>query len=276
MTQPEKPSILKWHVHLRKFAFDRLGRGQKNYVKYIILARSRTGSNLLRGLLNAHSQIDAYGEVFRDADSIDWDHIGRCQSAKALKLWQHAPIEFLETQLFGKYPKKIAAVGFKLFYYHGQEENWSSVWPYLEDQSNLKVIHIKRRNILETHLSRKRAEMTAEWVNVTGAQEKQKPHSFLLDYDECLADFERTRAWETDYDARFAHHPLLEVGYEDLAKDHETEMARAFDFLGVHQEAVHPTTYKQAQRTLSQRIINYDELKKQFLGSPWETFFEEP
>ena len=275
MPQPEKPSILKWHVHLRKFAFDRLGRGHKNYVKYIILARSRTGSNLLRGLLNAHSQIEAYGEVFRNADSIDWDHIGYCQSAKALDLWQRAPVEFLETQLFSTYPRKIAAVGFKIFYYHGQEENWSSIWPYLEDQANLKVIHIKRRNILETHLSRKRAEMTAEWVHVAGAQKKQKPHSFLLDYDECLVDFERTITWESEYDSRFASHPRLEVFYEELAKDYETEMVRIFSFLGVGQEAVHPTTYKQSQRTLSQRITNYDQLKTQFMGSPWETFFDE-
>ncbi len=34
------------------------------YTKYILLGRSRTGSNFLRGLLSSHDQIVCYGELF--------------------------------------------------------------------------------------------------------------------------------------------------------------------------------------------------------------------
>ena len=45
------------------------------YGRFIILGRSRVGSNFLRSLLNAHSQIEVYGEIFRNREAMDWDHL---------------------------------------------------------------------------------------------------------------------------------------------------------------------------------------------------------
>jgi hypothetical protein len=39
--------------------------GQLHYTRFLVVGRSRTGSNLLRSLLSAHPQVEAYGEVFR-------------------------------------------------------------------------------------------------------------------------------------------------------------------------------------------------------------------
>jgi hypothetical protein len=120
--------------------------GHRNYTKFIIVGRSRTGSNLLRGLLNSHSQIIAYGEVFQNIqiDSLEWDHIRFFQSQKILTLIREDPTRFLDKKLFGKYSAQIAAVGFKIFYYHAQNEAWRTVWSYLQDQRDIKVLHIKR------------------------------------------------------------------------------------------------------------------------------------
>lgn len=248
-------------------------KSRADYGRFIILGRSRVGSNLLRSLLNAHSQIEAYGEIFRNREAMDWDHLNVLQSEKMRQMVLRDPAAFLDEKVFRKYPGETAAVGFKIFYYHAREGSWEPVWPYLLAQKELRVIHIKRRNILKTHLSRKRAEITDSWVNTTGAPEK--PVSVTLDYEECLADFERTRAWEEAADAQFANHLLLQLAYEDLAHDYEGEMRRVFDFLDVAYEAVRPSIHKQSRQTLAEAITNYDELKQQFAGTPWAEFFNE-
>lgn len=269
--------MMNWkrmRLKLRNLALDwGLKAGHTDYVKFIVLGRSRVGSNLLRSLLNDHPAIEAFGELFRSRESLDWDHIGDWQDESLLPLFQNDPVTFLEKKLFRKFPPETTAVGFKIFYYHAAEGSWSPVWPYLEQMSDLRIIHIKRRNILKTHLSRKRAELTDSWVNTSG--QKEKPVSVTLDYAECLADFERTRAYEEAFDARLAHHPIIEVAYEELARDYDGQMKLVQEFLGVPYSAVSPAIYKQSRQTLAEAISNYDELKAQFQATPWAAFFQE-
>lgn len=250
--------------------------GPAEYVRFIVVGRSRTGSNLLRSLLNAHSGVETYGEVFRSPgrDAMDWDHIGVLrQSDRMHRLLLDDPIKFIETRIYRRYPAGIAAVGFKIFYYHAREGNWQTVWPYLQQQTSHHVIHMKRRNMLSTHLSRKRAEITDVWVNTSGQAEP--PVAVTLDYDQCLADFQRTQAWEEAADAAFAGHPKIELFYEDLAQDNDRAMRPVQQFLGLDYQPVAPTIHKQSRQTLAEAIANYDELKERFAGSPWAAFFEE-
>jgi LPS sulfotransferase NodH len=262
-------------VHkLRKQAFaSGILPGTKEYTRYIILARSRVGSNLLRGLLNAHSQVVAYGELFQFHDQISWAVSGRQRSDRVLRLFQQEPVTFLEQEVFNKHPKAIRAVGFKLFYYHAQNGNWKVVWEYLRQQPKLHVIHLKRANILKTHLSWTLANKTGAWVKHNNGVEPKPAVS--LAYEECLEAFTETRRWESEFEAYFRNHPSLEVVYEDLAADYSEEMRRIQSFLGVSYQEVQPVTQRQARRPLEAAILNYSELKEQFIGTEWETFFEE-
>jgi len=247
--------------------------GHQDYERFIILGRSRSGSNFLRGLLNSHSQLVVLGEIFQNQTKIGWAYPGYLQTRRNYSLFLNDPIKFLDTKVFKKFPPQIAAVGFKIFYYHAQTANWQPIWNYLFAQKSLKVIHIKRRNILRTHLSRKLAAMDSNWVNTNGGQEDHR--SVTLDYEECLNDFIQTREWEQNYDHLFEDHPITEVIYEDLAKDYSGEMGRLEGFLGVQAERVKPQTFKQSNQPLSQAISNFTELKAHFLGTPWESFFED-
>ncbi len=247
--------------------------GHENYTKFVILGRSRTGSNLLRGLLNSHPQIQVFSEIFRNPDVIDWGLPGYRQSHRTSALMRRDPVAFLQTRIFGKYPPQIAAVGFKLFYYHAREPELEPIWAYLADAPDIKIIHIKRRNNLRTHLSRERAIRTDEWANVNGSKSKEDP--IELDYEKCLADFIETRAWENKLDAFFQIGAMFTVGYETLAGNIEREMGRVQNFLGVGRRALAPATRKQASKPLSAAISNYDDLKERFSGTQWEAFFED-
>lgn len=269
-----KGVIRKKEASLKHLALDLgLRRGHTGYTKFIILARSRTGSNLLRGMLRTHSQVLSFGEIFRNPDSIDFDVPGHETTERVLALYQRDPVRFLNTQIFRRLPLQVQAVGFKLFYYHARTPPWQAVWEHLQRVPELRVIHLKRRNILRTHLSRARAERSDRWVNLSG--EAEDAASIELSYEACLKDFTQTRQWERDANAYFRAHPKLELFYEDLAQGYETEMARLVAFLGLPAEPMKPQTHKQTQQPLAAAIANYAALKQQFAGSEWDVFFDE-
>jgi LPS sulfotransferase NodH len=258
---------------MRKRLFDSGLFGHAQYTPFIVLGRSRVGSNLLRGLLNAHPRIVAFGEVFRDIRDLDWDHTGYFQSPSTRLLVEHDPARFLETRLLGRYPRAVKAVGFKLFYYHARAGAQAAVWPWLRNRREVRVIHLKRGNLLETHVSRKRAALTGNWVNTSGQPDTAV--SLTLDYEEVLKDFEQTRAWEAECDLAFANHPLLQLQYEQLASDYQSEARRLETFLGVEPHVVQPSTFRQSTQSLSATISNYHELKGRFADTPWSGFFTE-
>lgn len=273
-----RQKINTWRYQLVPYLHN-LGRdlglleGQTKYTRFIVLGRSRSGSNFLRGLLNSHTQIVVLGELFQHKSAIEWAYPGYRQSRKDLALFHQEPVKFLESRVFKRFPKRISAVGFKIFYYHAQDEDWKPVWKYLIGEQNIKVIHIKRKNILRSHLSRKLAAMTDVWVNTDG--NIQDGRTVSLNYEECIQDFTQTRDWENTYDQQFREHKTVEILYEDLAANYVTETQRIQEFLGVDPEALKPVTFKQSSQTLSRAIANYYELKERFAGSIWESFFEE-
>lgn len=260
--------------YLRTLALEKgLARGQTDYTRFLILGRSRVGSNFLRGLLNSHSQTTVFGELFQNKEEIGWAMPGYRQSRRLMTLFHEEPVRFLEEKVFHPFPHGVTAVGFKLFYYHARDEAWRPVWDYLQAETGIKVIHLRRENILRTHLSKQQAEMTDVWVNTDGVQQKRP--GVVLSYEDCLEAFTKTRRWEDEAGAFFANHEKIDVVYERLAADYRPEMARILAFLGVPPEPLAPQTYKQPGRSLSEAILNYAELKEQFAGTEWASFFTE-
>lgn len=260
--------------YLRTLALEKgLARGQTGYTRFLILGRSRVGSNFLRGLLNSHSQIAVFGELFQNKEAIGWAMPGYRQSRGLMALFHEQPVRFLEEKVFHPFPVDVAAVGFKLFYYHARDEAWQPVWDYLRAHTEIRVIHLRRENILKTHLSKQQAEMTDVWVNTEGVQEKRP--GVTLSYEGCLEAFTSTRRWEREAEAFFADHDRIDVVYERLAADYRTEVARIQAFLGAPPQPPAPQTFKQPDRPLSEAILNYGELKAQFAGTEWASFFVE-
>lgn len=268
-----KALVQRWTLPVRKRVLDLGVLGHSAYTPFVVLGRSRVGSNLLRSLLNAHPNVVAFGEVFRDVKALDWDHTGYFQQSATTAMVATDPVGFVGGRIFGRYPRDVHAVGFKLFYYHAREGRPADVWPWLLERHNIKVIHLKRRNLLQTHVSRKRAALTGRWVNTSG--EPDKAVMVRLDYDEVVADFEQTRAWETECDRLFAGHSLIQMEYERLASDFHAEARRVEAFLGVEPRAIQPSTFQQSTQPLAATVANYHELKARFADTPWIAFFTE-
>ena len=133
-----------------------LQKANNDYQKFIILARSRVGSNLLISYLNSHPNIHALGEMF-----------GNNHNEANINFRKENPLKFLNEFCFRSYAKGIKAVGFKIFYYHPVNGESRAIWDDLKNMKDLKIIHLKRENILRTHLSRAIAGQTDKWTVTT-------------------------------------------------------------------------------------------------------------
>lgn len=244
--------------------------GDADYTRFLCIGYARTGSTLLMRSLNNHSRIVGFGEIVKNLDRYP-HHYHELENSQAL--FERDPAAFLRTKVFRNYPPAIEAVGFKIFYHHAPRESaWGrAVWDYLLGQPDLRILHLKRRNVLKTLLSEKQAGETEEWIRYS----QTEVPAVRIDCAEAAAFFARMAAWEAEYDALFSAYPRHEVIYEQMTRDLPGEMRRIQAFLGVPYEPVTPGTEKRPRRTLGAQIANYAELKEYFRGTPSAAYFTE-
>lgn len=223
--------------------------GTRSYEKYVIISRSRTGSNLLISLLDSHPQIMAKGELFR-----------RLEENSTEGIWN---------DIFNKKQFGVKFVGFKIFYYHPIDSEDKSVWNRLIEDKNIKVIHLVRENMLKTFVSRKIAEKTDTWKAKSKKSVSVQEKQVTLDFDECVNEFERIKQWEAWAREEFKGHDFHELSYEDLVSNRESTMKDLFSFFGVKNKQVESKLKKQNAETLNQLILNYEEIKSELSRTQW-------
>ncbi|MGF1590404.1 MAG: sulfotransferase [Pleurocapsa sp.] len=248
-------------------------KGNQNYTKFIILCRSRSGSNLLLNQLQSHQNIRMFYEVFSQDNSSKefWDYINY-DLDRIRDLKQNNPLELVNSFIYRTMPLQVKAVGFKLFYYHARTGKQQEIWQYLKDSPEIKLIHLVRRNLLQTYVSQQIALATNTWY-ATSDRHQTTP-AIQLNYEKTLAAFEQTKKLEQENEDFFRDHQLLKVFYEDLIKDNLQEITKVQNFLGVTPTSVYISTKKQLPNSLQKSIQNYAELKNYFQASPYAAFFE--
>jgi LPS sulfotransferase NodH len=250
-----------------------LAETHRDYRPFVVVSRARTGTNMLRSILNGHGHVLAFGEVFRSPEFIGWALPGYPRIGPLRRRLVREPVRFLDEVVFGAYPRRFEAVGFKLFYTHARQPDWLPVWDRLQERRDVVVIHMRRRNVLKAVLSFQRAARTGVWES--RGRRVRDPGPIALDYGHCRYVFEQDRRGEEECAARFAGHPRLDLLYEDLVRDRPGQMQRVYEALGVAPRDVAPATRRQGTRPLSESIANYADLKARFAGTPWEAYFED-
>lgn len=250
--------------------------GHSNYTKFVVLGVARTGSTMLVDLLAAHRQVIAFGELFRSEDAIGWDvrPFASDANGKALALYRKNPVRFLRQTVHGRWPREVRAVGFKLFYYHARTHPFSAVWDYLRDTAAVRIVHVKRRNILAQYLSLRLAHQTDVWSTRQTAVERA-PLRIRLDPELCREHFLQVRRQEDDAALFFRGHAIKDVFYEDLNDDRERELRAIHGFLGLEPQAAMTDLVRQRRIPLSEAIENYAALKHSFAGTQWREFFND-
>ncbi len=229
--------------------------GHEDYVRFMVLTRSRTGSNLLLSFLNGHPHIFSEGEVFA--------RVGRRDQLARLD------------SVYGRQPRRIKAKGFKIFYYHPLDADGTALWARLGSMKDLRVIHLTRKNVLRTLVSRKIAGVQDTWTATKYDRSALETRRVTFSVAELEEGFRQTRQWEEAANARFQGHASLQLSYEELVQDPVGAYSRMLACLGLREHAPRTSLRRQNPENLRELVQNYDELKRAFAGSQWESYFDD-
>ena len=211
-----------------------------------------------------------FGEIFQGPSSeVDAGLLKRLHGADVAQA--------LDQEIFGRRPPWLQrARGFKMFYEHARANPaQKAAWTHLIDSTDIKVIHLIRRNLLDCKISLEVAIRTDEWLLSRGESSSAPTVApFSISPWDCQSYFGQIttdRMWAVK---AFADHPVLTLEYEkDLCGDFAGAMARVFAFLKVPAIPVTPQTVKQQARVSADIVLNYAELRHCFRHTLYEEYF---
>lgn len=233
----------------------RLGRvfGSTDYTPFIILSRSRTGSNFLNSSLSSHPNVHVKGE-----------HFGHLRGDT---------IEARHAQVFGKQPGWIKAAGCKVFYYHPHYGDPAPLFDMLKAEPRLKVIHLKRQDKLRSVLSWMIARDNGTYTATSDASfipVEQKRQS--VDPMELVEWIEKTLGWEEWGDAFFSDRETLTITYEDMTADHPGQFARVLDYLELSAHTPQTRLRRQNPEPVNELIDNWPEVRTCLIDHGYDRF----
>lgn len=259
-----------------------------SYRRFVIVSHLRSGTHLLRTSLESHPAIVCQTEVF-NSDNPNLPYSLATPTSRILGDW-----------VFRNFSAEVECVGFVLQAYHpwglkafpGIRVNphWDDVWSRLAAMKDLRVIHLRRDNMLRRHLSHVMARKTGNWhawdlgavdkVTHLGAPPPvdvppSRRDPVCLDPERLVLDFEETEHLHRVVAERFQHHPVCSLSYEALCRDFHSVCARVQAFLGVRPIRMTAAVSKLEQRSLAESIVNYDVLKRRFSATRWRQFFDD-
>lgn len=249
-----------------------------NYQKYVILTHARTGSNHLVSYLRSHDAIISFGELFQP-DNV-WFNYNDYPQHDSVKLIEYRNLyveDFLDNMVYRKFAPHVSAVGFKIFYNQpGNIPGGGRIWKYLNALPDLKIIHLKRKNLLHAYASLVMAAKTDLWM-VTKATHPSviTDINVYLSYDECLSFFRWAQNCIKEFKPFLDKKNELEIFYEDLVENSSETLDAIQAFLNLDRKNLYSECKKQHTKPISSYLVNYQELKSLFKKSEFEHFFEE-
>jgi len=219
----------------------------------VLLSSGRKGTFLVLTALEQHPQVQTYQQLLSRPD-----------------YYPRETGEEILTRLFDDCDPSVEAVVLPVSWLNARDR-YPGFWKSLTDRK-VRVVHLKRRNMLRWYVSLRIAQRTGIWS--TNREPDYAIPTIHVDSKECVECIRADRQAERAADDFFAHHAVLHLVYEDVVQAFDRHMAQLQRFLGVAPLILRPRTVKQESRPLCDVIDNFAELREAFSGTEWETLLE--
>ena len=241
-------------------------------VRAIILTTQRTGSTFLVGCLRSHPDIECAGEILNGQSDVPMQSYRGPfkQVVKGIRIARTGA--WMPGRWMGAYYRRGSAKVrcFKAMY---NQLARPFALRYLAENEDVRVIHLRRHNLLKVHVSTLLMNKRKE-LQTTGPTETVWTR---VDPATAIARMRKARARYESFDKAFERHPRLQVSYENLfdGKYLETDTCqRICDFLGVAQYRMESELVKLNPDSLRDMVTNYDELADALSGTEFAHMLE--
>jgi LPS sulfotransferase NodH len=227
--------------------------------KFVLFLVARVGSTYLTTLLQSHPEILALSEELRDRES---------HGAQAQLEWTE---RFLTPPIIGAH----AVRGFNVKLVHLADP--AAFGQLLQKHESL-IVHMYRRNRVKAVVSRINGGRLYKKTGMWGLfEESNRMPPLEIDpgeFDEFLKHREKV---DSDLEEYVDHLglPLFRLCYEDLLVKKEETLGRLFSFLGARPMPVVGQTLKITSDDLRAAIVNFDQLRANYVGTEYEPMFDE-
>src|SRR4051794_4633053 len=229
-------------------------------VRFVVLARPRTGSTLLLELLRAHPSIYTDGELLKwRARSVPANRLIDARSVRVARLGS------------------ISGYGFKAMVGQVVALPAPSTFVSALHERGFKIIAVDRRDLLLHALSLEHAVRFDTWHNRAEPYHGFEP--FAVDVDALLRTMALLDEQRTIADEMTAALPVPRVVYEDdlLPPDaHQRTADAAYQFVGVDSVPATSTLMPSAPPDVRERVTKYAQVAKRFLASTFRPFPRPP
>lgn len=202
--------------------------------RFVVIGAQRTGTNILREILNTNEQIAMLGEVFwPDPAPAHWDNFLRLNPSPDFPPSNQVDAESLLDRYFdfveqrirhhwaGNAKSNCRAIGVDIKYDQLRRvapESWNPASPpfllsYLKSRDFL-LIHTIRRNVILGAISEIVAEQRNLWHNYHGSVIDR---SYYVPIDDCLGRARRNVERCNQFRAFTSEYRVVETHYEELA-----------------------------------------------------------
>ena len=231
---------------------------------------------MLQSMLDGHSQIKCFGEVFNPSYVQGFNNWAKRSLLRRTlqKYLRNYCIEIYLNNLSTITPRgDIKAIGFKVMY-PGQFNRYPNFRYYLQEHE-FKIIRLYRNNTLRKYVSTRIANKENLW---SASENRGHKIKVKISIEDLLHYLSRMMIIKTSTDSLANEYQHLMVDYEKLVSNRESTLKNIFRFIGVDEnkaEHIKPKTVKQNPGKLNMLIENYDEIREALAGSNFEWMLEE-
>jgi len=223
----------------------------------VVLSGSRSGTNYF---LSVYKEMVPDAVVLREVFRKGGDNLPELAELTGMPMTRLAVLGQEEPVALWKILRQAVGsrpLALKIFYYHARPE--SPIWERFAKEA--RIVHLLRRRILDTLISRKFAEATGRWITPSDVTSPSRP-SFRLDPAEVAAFIAARQDYVRSFRERFRGADIHEIGYEDIAGDPHlcaTEIARLTG-AAIPDLPLELPIRKQNTWTIPAVVSNYDEI----------------
>ncbi len=238
-----------------------------DYTRVVLISDARTGSTWLQSLLGSHPEVLFFYEPFHPEEVKLGSPLPFPGALGVLR--EIAPTAFARSIAEAGRPSHVRAVGFKLLF-EGHRK-FPEVESHLGTLDRVFVLRLTRR-VLPRLCSLALAHRTARWHDTTGSVVRRGRVRF--ETGELETAFLREEKAAEFIERSLAGKPGLRLSYEALCADPHGEAARILAALSLKERELRSPLRKLENRRPREILENFEELKRHFAGSRWESHFE--